>query len=601
MKYAQQKKDASHIVLKREEAVMSKMPIAEKETWSPARKALACIASIILTVGLAPGIALADDSTYVINEDQHGQVYVPYNSYDNVKVEGDIDVKNDTKPFALHINAVEASGNVDEKAEVTGSVSKERDAFAVYAVGVDASTTDCNTGEVVVGGDVTAKSTYSGNDGGEVQGVHIQTGGITGYSGKAIVTVNGEIGVSAERNSEDGKISTYGVNVYNFNDQASVYAGNVTVDNKTEGKAVGIEVRSYDSESTTTILVDKTVSATSAENGNSAGIAVGPHTKGILDITVWRIVVEEDGYIAASSDGLGGFVENTDLEKKINYIIKYDQPTQGDILSLSGTTKKDITIGDNAYSLDVANWTDGDGNKVYLKAAEGWVITGGFSDKEKTVPLLYDDDGWYAMVPNGGGVYLSAQVALQQFDVVFKNGEEVLQSDKVEYGGMPEYRGAKPAKAPTVAVTYEFAGWKPVLDKVTGDITYEATFIEKPREYTVTFDLGGGTIDGESSYTMTALYGSTIKLPTPVREGYEFLYWEGSHYDAGASYKVEGEHSFTAVWKENGVSPVTPDEPTSTESASTISATGDSTPIAPIVAMMLLSVTMLAFSRKKLG
>lgn len=45
------------------------------------------------------------------------------------------------------------------------------------------------------------------------------------------------------------------------------------------------------------------------------------------------------------------------------------------------------------------------------------------------------------------------------------------------------------------------------------------------------------------------VYGSTITLPKPSRKGYAFDYWKGSRYEAGASYKVEGNHTLTAQWK----------------------------------------------------
>jgi len=62
----------------------------------------------------------------------------------------------------------------------------------------------------------------------------------------------------------------------------------------------------------------------------------------------------------------------------------------------------------------------------------------------------------------------------------------------------------------------------------------------------------GGTLDGKTGVVKVAvLEGTTITLPKPAREGYEFDYWEGSRYDAGASYKVEGDHTFKAQWKKS--------------------------------------------------
>lgn len=68
----------------------------------------------------------------------------------------------------------------------------------------------------------------------------------------------------------------------------------------------------------------------------------------------------------------------------------------------------------------------------------------------------------------------------------------------------------------------------------------------------LTFDLAGGTLDGKTgTFTVEAEIGATIRLPeAPVRDGYRFRVWKGSEYEAGAQYKVEGDHTFTAKWEQ---------------------------------------------------
>ena len=70
----------------------------------------------------------------------------------------------------------------------------------------------------------------------------------------------------------------------------------------------------------------------------------------------------------------------------------------------------------------------------------------------------------------------------------------------------------------------------------------------------LTFDLGGGTLDGKTgTITIEANVGDTIKLPgAPTRDGYTFKCWKGSQYAAGADYTVpEGGHEFTAEWEKD--------------------------------------------------
>ena len=71
------------------------------------------------------------------------------------------------------------------------------------------------------------------------------------------------------------------------------------------------------------------------------------------------------------------------------------------------------------------------------------------------------------------------------------------------------------------------------------------------RQYTVTFDPNGGTLDGnEDPVSSLHLWGETITiLPAPIRPGYSFLYWEGSAFHPGETWTVTEDHLFTALWE----------------------------------------------------
>jgi len=86
-----------------------------------------------------------------------------------------------------------------------------------------------------------------------------------------------------------------------------------------------------------------------------------------------------------------------------------------------------------------------------------------------------------------------------------------------------------------------------------GKITLYAQWEETPvKTGLLTFDLGGGTLDGQTgSITISANVGDVIEIPAaPTREGCTFKYWKGSQYNPGDKYTVEGDHTFTAVWEE---------------------------------------------------
>ena len=72
-------------------------------------------------------------------------------------------------------------------------------------------------------------------------------------------------------------------------------------------------------------------------------------------------------------------------------------------------------------------------------------------------------------------------------------------------------------------------------------------------EATITYILAGGSYDGSTADIVeTHNIGDIISIrEAPSREGYTFNYWMGSEYYPGDSYKVSGDHTFTAVWTEN--------------------------------------------------
>ena len=71
-------------------------------------------------------------------------------------------------------------------------------------------------------------------------------------------------------------------------------------------------------------------------------------------------------------------------------------------------------------------------------------------------------------------------------------------------------------------------------------------------ERTLTYDLNGGELDGKTgTFTMLAPHGSSVTIPgAPTREGFRFLFWQGSEYYPGDDYLVQGDHTFTAIWEE---------------------------------------------------
>ena len=87
-------------------------------------------------------------------------------------------------------------------------------------------------------------------------------------------------------------------------------------------------------------------------------------------------------------------------------------------------------------------------------------------------------------------------VFTEEFTVTWVAGDQTV-TETYTYGDTPEYKGETPTKAADDHYTYEFAGWSPVIMKVTGKATYTALFTASAKDnagaYVVTFVTGSGT------------------------------------------------------------------------------------------------------------
>ena len=108
---------------------------------------------------------------------------------------------------------------------------------------------------------------------------------------------------------------------------------------------------------------------------------------------------------------------------------------------------------------------------------------------------------------------------------------------------------------------YEFAGWTldgsgmiPAMPLIiyhgtTGDLRYKAEW--RLAEYTITMDLNGGSGQEKMVYTIT---DEDFELPTPTRNGYEFVGWTGERITTPrTSVRIPkgstGNKAYTANWK----------------------------------------------------
>lgn len=111
----------------------------------------------------------------------------------------------------------------------------------------------------------------------------------------------------------------------------------------------------------------------------------------------------------------------------------------------------------------------------------------------------------------------------KKYDITFVvDGNSYTQ--KVEYDTLPVFEGNL-EKAPTNTIEYVFSGWKPELQKVDKDATYEAVFQSQERLYSVSVNsnyAGGGTYSGTGKIYS---YQSNGVIEVSVQSGYIFKGW----------------------------------------------------------------------------
>lgn len=135
----------------------------------------------------------------------------------------------------------------------------------------------------------------------------------------------------------------------------------------------------------------------------------------------------------------------------------------------------------------------------------------------------------------------------KQYTITFKNGSNVV--EKVTY-----YEGDTKITEPEVPEKTGYIGSWGEYDLTSGNQTVLAVYTAKT--YEITLDYQGAT-GGNERQTLTVTYGYAIgELPTPVRNGWEFMGWfykiteDGEEWQAGSSsnWYDDCEATFKAHW-----------------------------------------------------
>lgn len=202
-------------------------------------------------------------------------------------------------------------------------------------------------------------------------------------------------------------------------------------------------------------------------------------------LTAWKITTGENGTL----------VDDDAFAKAINYIVNVakggmelqaaavDTTSAGSEAHYRAAASADGTKLAQSHDFDVAR----EGDRVYIVADAGYKITKAYNaDEEYYQAAKQDADGnWYIDVTRGGGINIQALVEAiaGTYKVIFQNEDKTeLQSSTYEYNATPEYKGSTPTKADDDEYTYTFNGWTPAIAKVTADAVYTATYEKTAKE-----------------------------------------------------------------------------------------------------------------------
>ena len=187
----------------------------------------------------------------------------------------------------------------------------------------------------------------------------------------------------------------------------------------------------------------------------------------------------------------------------------------------------DLTIN-AVYDVDTFTVTFKDGEKVLetqtveYEAAATAPDTARLSPPEGMHFAKWDKD--FSKVTED--IEVSAVYELNDYTVIFKNGDTTIKTETVKHGFA--------ATAPNVfdSATEKFVGWDKPFDKVTSDLTVNATF--ETKKFTLTFI----NFDGTTVHTAEVEYGASID--SDFEKADKAATFNGTILDYEGWYKADG-------------------------------------------------------------
>ncbi|MBR5644221.1 MAG: leucine-rich repeat protein, partial [Salinivirgaceae bacterium] len=206
----------------------------------------------------------------------------------------------------------------------------------------------------------------------------------------------------------------------------------------------------------------------------------------------------------------------------------------------------------NQYTIRFMNGTNVlQSDKLNYGATPSYI--GETPEKSATAQYTYTFDGWdseITEVTDDKDYKAQFTETINQYTIRFLNGNEVLQTEDLDYGATPVYKGTTPTKEADAQYTYTFAGWDKNIATVTGTCDYKAQFTPTLRTYTITFKNHDGTVLSSATvdYGVVPTYtGAVPQKPADAQYTYTFSGWSPTVVAAVSNAVYTAQFSTTNV------------------------------------------------------
>ena len=186
------------------------------------------------------------------------------------------------------------------------------------------------------------------------------------------------------------------------------------------------------------------------------------------------------------------------------YSLSWDK----DVVMVAGDAVYTATIDSvvNKYQVSFKNY-DGTLIKDSIYTYGSTVVKPADLTRAATSKYTFAFKGWTPTVADvtTDAVYKAVfDSTIRNYTVVFVNDSDTLQSNSINYGVTPSYKGGVPTKQSTAQYEYTFKGWSPSVAYVSKNTTYRAVFDSTLRKYTVSF-----MSENKKMQTSDVVYGKT--------------------------------------------------------------------------------------------